>query len=105
MDANGLHERLHELLRGERAAVDSYEKAIRDVRDDSLRHLLASVLENHRRAANVLGRHLDRPARGARAAEVSSRPRREAAHGALGSTVRAPFLLQACRFAHYHTNV
>ena len=105
MDANGLHERLHELLRGERAAVDSYEKAIRDVRDHSPRHLLASVLENHRRAANVLGRHLDRPARGARASEASSLPRRDAAHGALGSSVRAPILLQARPSAHYHTNV
>lgn len=52
------HERLHKLLRGERAAVESYERALDDVQNDPARELLHAVLEDHRRAVAVLERHI-----------------------------------------------
>jgi hypothetical protein len=57
MDANREHYWLHRLLRGELAAVESYEHALRDVQDHPSRELLWSFLEDHRRAVSVLTRH------------------------------------------------
>jgi hypothetical protein len=57
MDANREHYWLHRLLRGELAAVESYEHALRDVADHPSRALLWSFLEDHRRAVWVLSRH------------------------------------------------
>ena len=57
MDSNRQHYWLHRLLRGELAAVDSYEQALRDVHDHPSRDLLWSFLEDHRRAVSVLSRH------------------------------------------------
>jgi len=48
---------LHRLLRGELAAVESYEHALRDVQEDPARDLLVSFLEDHRRAVSALSRH------------------------------------------------
>ena len=51
------HYWLHRLLRGELAAVESYEHALRDVRDHPAHELLWSFLEDHRRAVSVLTGH------------------------------------------------
>ena len=63
------HERMHKLLRGELAAVASYEHALDDVEDHPARQLLWSFLEDHRRAVAVITRHTARigeePDRGA----------------------------------------
>jgi hypothetical protein len=57
MDHNREHYWLHRLLRGELAAVESYENALRDVQDHPAHDLLWSFLEDHRRAVSVLNRH------------------------------------------------
>jgi hypothetical protein len=57
MDLNREHYWLHRLLRGEMAAVDSYEHALDDVEDHPAHDLLWSFLEDHRRAVSVLRRH------------------------------------------------
>jgi uncharacterized protein (TIGR02284 family) len=51
------HYWLHRLLRGELAAVESYEHALEDVGDHPARDLLASFLEDHRRAVSALSRY------------------------------------------------
>lgn len=57
MDHNREHYWLHRLLRGELAAVESYENALNDVRDHPAHDLLWSFVEDHRRAVSVLSRH------------------------------------------------
>ena len=59
-ELNREHYWLHRLLRGELAAVDSYEHALDDVTDHPARDLLWSFLEDHRRAVSVLSRHTAR---------------------------------------------
>jgi hypothetical protein len=61
-------ERLHKLLRGEHAAVESYELALEDVTLEPARALMQTLLADHRRAVSVLARHValagERPDRG-----------------------------------------
>jgi hypothetical protein len=57
MDNHREHYWLHRLLRGELAAVESYEHALRDLEDHPSRDLLWSFVEDHRRAVSVLTRH------------------------------------------------
>ena len=62
---------MQRLLKGELAAVESYEHALRDVRNDPARDLLASFLEDHRGAVSMLsGRSADGGDEGATGAGV-----------------------------------
>jgi hypothetical protein len=52
--------RLHKLLRGEIAAVQSYKQALADMRAGYDNGMLADFLDDHRHAVEVLSRHIER---------------------------------------------